>query len=343
MLRKLYEGMKKFIKKNYHDLLFVLGLIVIWMVMTYPLPYYILTSGGIIAVSDRVEVENGYQEEGSFNLAYVNELRGTIPTYLLSHIISDWTLYEAKDYAIDESETVQDIELRDQLSLKESQQNAVKVAYESAGKEFKIKNTNFYLYYVEAKVKKEADMRVGDRLIAIDGVAIDDIDKYSEYVQTKNVGDTVSIELERNGKKHSVKVKVYEEDGHKITGIMIFKIYDYEVDPSIKFNFKNSESGPSGGMTLALSIYNKLTEEDITKGKKIVGTGTIDEDGLVGEIGGIKYKLQGAVKGKADVFIAPSGDNYQEVMALKEEKGYDIKIIEATNFLDVLQQLRELD
>ena len=52
---------------------------------------------------------------------------------------------------------------------------------------------------------------------------------------------------------------------------------------------------------LTLAIYNSLVDKDITKGKKVVGTGTIEEDGSVGSIGGVKYKLNGAVRQKADV------------------------------------------
>ena len=57
----------------------------------------------------------------------------------------------------------------------------------------------------------------------------------------------------------------------------------------------------------ALLIYDYLTEEDITKGRTIVGTGTIDENGNVGSIGGVKYKLKGAVKNKAEIFLVPNG------------------------------------
>ena len=46
---------------------------------------------------------------------------------------------------------------------------------------------------------------------------------------------------------------------------------------------------------MALMIYNALTEQDLTNGKKIVGTGTIERDGSVGVIGGVKYKIMGAV------------------------------------------------
>jgi PDZ domain-containing protein len=104
---------------------------------------------------------------------------------------------------------------------------------------------------------------------------------------------------------------------------------------------KSNESGPSGGLMLALSIYNKLVSEDITRGLKIAGTGTIDVDGNVGEIGGVKYKLIGAVKNKAKVFLCPMG-NLEEAKAVAENYKYDIIVIGVASFDQALNELRNL-
>ena len=70
-----------------------------------------------------------------------------------------------------------------------------------------------------------------------------------------------------------------------------------------------------------MEIYNQITDNDITNGLKIMGTGTISKDGKVGEIGGVKYKLLGAVKNKADVFICPK-ENYEEAKKVRDERNY---------------------
>ena len=90
---------------------------------------------------------------------------------------------------------------------------------------------------------------------------------------------------------------------------------------------------------LALTIYNKLTPEDITKGKKIVGTGTIDIKGNIGQISGIEYKLKGAVSQKADLFFAAHGKNYEEAINLKKKYNYKIPIIGVSTFDDALNYL----
>ena len=92
---------------------------------------------------------------------------------------------------------------------------------------------------------------------------------------------------------------------------------------------------------MTLMTYNSLTKQDLTYGKKIVGTGTISLDGSVGEIGGVKYKLMGAVNNKADIFLVPEG-NYEEAMKVKEDKKYDIEIVKVTKLQDAIDYLEGL-
>lgn len=337
MLKKIYEKVINFILENQKEIIFLLSF---YILMTYPLPYYILVSGGTIDVSDRVEIEKEYDQEGSFNLAYVNELQGTLPTVLLSYVMPHWTLYEETAYTFDTTEDMADISARDQMYLLESLQNSVKIAYEAAEKEFKITDTKHYTYYVYDFVKEYSDLRVGDVITSYDGKTLDDLDEYSKYIQTKEIGEEIEITIERGSKTINTKLKVYEEENKKYTGIVIMNLFTYETEPKITFKFKKNESGSSGGLTLALAIYNKLTEEDITKGLKIVGTGTINADGSVGSIGGVEYKLKGAIKSKADIFLVPSGENYEQVKKLKEKEGYKIDIIEVSTFEEALQKLK---
>ena len=112
-----------------------------------------------------------------------------------------------------------------------------------------------------------------------------------------------------------------------------------DTTPKIEIDYKASESGPSGGLMLALSIYNSLVKEDITKGRVIVGTGCIDEDGSVGSIGGVEYKLKGAVKNGADIFLVPNGENYEEAIKLKKDNDYKIKIKGISTFDEALEYL----
>jgi len=71
--------------------------------------------------------------------------------------------------------------------------------------------------------------------------------------------------------------------------------------------------GPSAGLMLTLGIIDKVQPEDLTGGKIIAGTGTIDDDGDVGPIGGIPQKLVGAKDAGAQLFLVPK-DNCAEAL-----------------------------
>lgn len=64
--------------------------------------------------------------------------------------------------------------------------------------------------------------------------------------------------------------------------------------------------GPSGGLIFALGIIEKLTPEDLLKGRVVAGTGTITMAGSIGAIGGIDDKIIAAKKAGATLFLAPA-------------------------------------
>ena len=161
----------------------------------------------------------------------------------------------------------------------------------------------------------------------------------SEYKIKEN--DEIKITVIDNQQEYIRTAKMKKLNNRIVIGILISELYDLNTDPNIQFNFDKSETGPSGGLMLSLAIYDYLTNEDIARNRKIVGTGTIDSDGKVGSIGGVKYKLKGAVKNKADIFIVPDGENYEEVMKLVNENNYNIKIIKAITLDNVIEELKK--
>lgn len=335
MISKIYDKFINFIKENYKQLIF---LIVFLIVMSFPLDYSVMVSGGTINVNDRVSIKGEYESDGSYNLAYVTELKGTIPTVLLSYIIPDWKKIPLEEYKASSNESQDDIIKRAKIYLKYSEQAAIKLAYLKASKEFKIKNSEFNIVYVDEKA--ETTLKIGDIILKANDITITSLEQYRNIVEKSDIGDTINLKILRDKKEEEASIKVKNIDNKKVSGISILELYDYETSPEIELSFKNNESGSSGGLMLALSIYDKLISEDLTNGLKIVGTGTVDFDGNVGEIDGVEYKLMGAVKQKADLFIVPTGENYETCLKLKEERGYNIELIEAKTFDEIIEILR---
>ena len=310
-----------------------LGLLIILYLLFFiiKLPYNIELPGGILNIDSKIESDIKVKTSGTLNMAYVSEIRATIPTYLISKLNNNWDLIKMEE-SISSNETIEEANYRNTMLLKEANDIATIVAYEKAGKKIEIKNEKMYITSINPNA--QTDLKIKDQILKIDNKKINNLEEIATIINNHNVNDTILVETD-NGVKKS---KIIEIDGKKVIGVLI--TYDYDFDNEIKFKFTDKESGPSGGMMMTLAIYNYLTNDSLTKNRKIVGTGTIDINGNVGEISGIKYKLKGAIKNKADIFIV-SEENYDEAIKLKEKNKYNIKIISVKTIDEAIKYLKE--
>lgn len=336
MLKKFYEKVKEFIKTEYK---FILFLIVFVVICTWPVNYYIVIGGGISDISDRVVVENGDSSNGSFNLSYVSELKGTTLSYLLSYVMPHWKRVSMDDYKYTTDEDYQDIEFRSELDLLSSNSNAIYYAYQLADKPCEVVKTDVYV--IVKFPEYDNPLEVGDKLLKVNGVLCANLVEFQEAIQ-KVEGNSVHVTVLRDGKEMELTSKLYEEENRKVLGVGLQSVTTYDVDPEVEFQFEKNESGPSAGLITTLSIYDQLTKGDLTKGKLIAGTGTIEADGSIGQIGEVEYKLLGAVDGGAQVFLVPAGENYQDCKKMKKDENLDIKLISVKNIDDAIKKLKDL-
>ena len=333
MFNKIYDSIKNFIINNYK---FLIAWIIIVILFFYELPYVIYTPGGIVNLEERIVVDG--EEDvtaGSLNMSYVSLVKGTIPMLLLSFVVPNWDILPSEEITR-EDESVDELLELEKLYMKSSIDNATILAFREAGKELNItREVNNIIYIAD---EAETDLEMYDELLSVDEKNLATIDELRAYVNTLNEGDTVSILVNRDGKEKECSAKIYNtSDGLKV-GISFLTTYEYETTPEIEVTTKNSESGSSGGLMLSLAIYNAIADEDITKGRTIVGTGTIDINGNVGEIDGVKYKLLGANKNNAEIFLCPM-ENYEEALEVKEEYDLDVEIHGVAIFSEALEYL----
>jgi len=327
--------MIKYIKNNYK---FILVLMFLVLIFSIRFPYYIDAPGGISDIGDRIQID-GYESKGTFNITYIKEYRATIPTLLISLFNKEWDVLKEEEVLLD-TETVDDYITRDKLFMDESISNAIYVAYNKANKKIDILNSDTVVIYKDKG--SQTNLEVGDNILEVEGNKIENKEDISKIVEKYKLGDKLSLVVEKNNKKYNRHAKVIEVEDSKKLGILIVTLNEYKTKPDIKINIEENESGSSGGLITALSIYNSLVSEDITKGLTIVGTGTIDINGNVGSIGGVSYKLKSAEKAKADIFIVPLGENYDEAIKIKKERGYKIEVVGVNTFNEAINYLKKI-
>lgn len=330
-----------------HLILAVVIIVIGAFLATYKLPYYIYKPGRADALNPIVEVSGGYESEGDMHLVTVSGGQATPIQYVWGKVLPYNEILPLKDVRGDMSDEEY---MHAQLQMMESSQQAsTVVAYEAANEHIVIEYKGVYVVSVVEGMPAEGKLKMGDRIVGIDGRDIKESDDLIQYVETKSAGDTVQIDVVRDEEKITTEILLatFEESDKIGIGIQLVTDRGVEVEPEVTFS-SGRIGGPSAGLMFALEIYDQLVEEDITKGYQIVGTGQLDYKGNVQRIGGIDKKVVAADREGCDIFFAPNENgsehsNYQVAKQTAEDIGTDMKIVPVDTFQDALDYLQNLE
>ena len=328
MSNKSYGKFKKFIIDNHN---FILFLILFTLVLNIKVPYIVERPGGIIPLNKQIKI-NGKYIEGDYNTSYVSVNKGTVISFIMGKIIPNWEVVPLKTYTAADDKSYDDEFKLERLEMKLSHNAAIVLVFDKLGIDYKNNGEKLFVY--SKMPEMENDLKYNDQIIKCDDKKINYFDDLSSCISESN-DDNVNLTVIRKNKMVDINVNLYEYMGRKIIGIGIYKDFDIESDYNIEFKNSSSESGSSGGLMTALALYDNLSKDDLIGNKKIAGTGTIDENGCVGEIGGIKYKLLGAEKKNVDIFFVPSA-NYKEALNVKKKYDLKIKLVKVSTIDDAI-------
>jgi PDZ domain-containing protein len=162
-------------------------------------------------------------------------------------------------------------------------------------------------YSTGTKAKNLLD--VGDGLDSINGQSANTIDQLTAILAAATPGSTATVVVERAGSPVTVSVPLIAAPAGTKGARMGVSVAEGCVAPfQVDLGLADQIGGPSGGLMFALGIIDKVGPTDLTKGKIIAGTGTIDPTGAVGAIGGIALKMIAARRANATVFLAPASN-----------------------------------
>ncbi|MEV0533104.1 PDZ domain-containing protein [Kitasatospora sp. NPDC050463] len=170
---------------------------------------------------------------------------------------------------------------------------------------------------VTAGAPAEGKLHAGDRIVAVDGTPVADADAVAKAVTRHQPGETAVFTVvpmvKDAGKADPAAARTdiavptvkSPDTGAAMVGIRpgIRHTYPFQIDIGLQ-----DVGGPSAGLMFSLGIIDKLTPEDLTGGRFVAGTGTIDDSGSVGPIGGISMKLIAARDAGAEYFFTPAAN-----------------------------------
>lgn len=307
--------------------------------LVVPLPYVALAPGpasntlstGLITITG----EKTYPTSGSLFLTTVSVsnpesiLRGAL---VLQEWVSPNDSVMPREAVYPPTDNTEQIQERNAEEMRLSQQHATTAALKYLGYQLP---SRVLVLRVVADAPADGILKAADELVSVDGVAVTSVNQVIELVRKHKPGEEVRFQIKRGNEVLKVITKTANRDGNAYVGIAPTAVYAYPFDVKIKLD---DVGGPSAGLMFALGIVEKLTPDSLTRGRTIAGTGTIDDLGRVGPIGGIGEKIQGAAKRGATVFLAPYA-NCKEIT----HKPKSMKIVAVATLADAVQALREKD
>lgn len=310
-------------------------------VASAPVPYVVLGPGptvntlgtddnkAVIEVKDR----QTYTSAGQLRLVTV----GVQPdTDLLSAIRAWFSGDEAvvpRELIYPPGQTEEQVEQQNQQDFQESQTSAETSALRELGYPVSVTVTK-----VVAGRPAAAVLKANDVITSVDGQPVTSREKLIELITAKPAGTALSVDYTRGAEKATATIKSAAGDGNTPQiGVEVQNRQPHPFQLSIDLD---KIGGPSAGLMFALGIIDKLGAEDLTGGKIIAGTGTIDDEGRVGAIGGIPQKLIGAKDAHATLFLTPA-DNCAEAVANAQPGLTLVKVATLDEALSALQAVRE--
>ncbi|MDR0899553.1 MAG: PDZ domain-containing protein [Lactobacillaceae bacterium] len=355
--------MNKNTNKLFYTLVVVSAIFLVTLIAwVIPINAYVETPGQATDIRKYLTV-NGKKDKTKGNLRLVS-------VYLSDANIGDWIKSNfSPAYSIESKDEVTggatdyEYEKISEYQMNNSIQNAEIQAFKLAGKSSEIKQNYHGIYIAQVMPNSEFKklLKIGDTITKINGVHYTSSKDFQNALAKMSPGNKLNVTFVRNGETKTVTAKTVVLENTKTkenpkgrTGIGISLVDDTTLvtNPKVKVNI-GEIGGPSGGMMFTLQLYSQLANIDLKKGRNISGTGTIESDGSIGEIGGIDKKILAAKKAGSTIFLTPyikptksnvtldgGKTNYQLAIETAKKYAPGIKIVpvetirDAVNFLE---------
>lgn len=235
----------------------------------------------------RVKGTKSYPTDGALYFTTVRVLGGperhiNVWEWVAGHLDGDSrVLPEEEVFPADTTD--EEVREMNTAQMQGAQKNSIAVGLRSTG--VKVPQVNLVATIAE-DLPADGRLALEDEVLEVDGKRTEHVADIVSAISDRTPGDTVRLTVERKGREREVEMKTTDLGGGRAgIGIALEPKYDYPYEVRID---AGDVGGPSAGMMFALAVHDRITPGPLTGGEQIAGTGTIDDAGTVGPIGGIQ-------------------------------------------------------
>jgi PDZ domain-containing protein len=306
-------------------------------------PYYAMSPGPVEEVADLISVDDVpvYTTNGDLFLLTVGLREVNVFEYVEAQLDPRVDLV-GRDVIRPRGVTQEQATRTNLEAMDQSIDAAVYVALTRLGYQVGFTGEGVSVVEVAEGTPAEGVLQVGDIITQVGGRAVITADDAGAVIRTFQIGDTINLSGTRAGEPLSVDITLVPHpdlEGAPMVGVVLDTVnLDLDLPIDLEIDSRNI-GGPSAGMMYAITVLDLLTPEDLAKGHRIAGTGTISFDETVGAIGGVRQKVFAARSVGAEYIIVPT-DNYPDALTAA---GDDIEIVAVATLQDALDFLDSLE
>ncbi|WP_390408447.1 SepM family pheromone-processing serine protease [Lacticaseibacillus jixiensis] len=332
-----------------------LVVVIIAALALWPTKWYVEVPGSAESLKPYVQVAGTKDRaKGSYMLTTVGVVGPASPLVLLWGKLQPYADIVSQQDLMGKDSSAEYDQLQ-HYYIKSAADNAVAAAFKAAKQPYTIKHRGIYVMSVLKTSPFKNKLALGDTITKVDGVAYQTADEFINAIQKRQVNSTVTLTYQHAGATKTARGKLMRLPGNKKAGIGITLTENTTTTRKPKVTIDAGDiGGPSAGLMFAVQTYTQITGANLRHGQKIAGTGTIDADGKVGQIGGIDKKVYICAKSGAKVFFAPNTpatkallkldptyeNNYTVAKRTAKAIGTKMKIVPVQTLQDALDYLQ---
>ena len=341
-------------KKKWLYLMGISMVLVIIVLGWWPLPDYIEMPGTANNLKSMVQVgQHPNRNRGSLFMTSVGVAPAHPLTYLWARLDPLVSVDRAQELTGGQSNQTYDQVQR--FYMKDAVNEAIYTAFQASHRYVHRHYRGVYVVSIMKRSNLYHHLHAGDVITRINHRHFNRADDYRKYLAHDRSRMIWLSFRDRHNNVHSIKIRLIRLADHRF-GLGAILTNNDSIRTRIPVHVHSGQiGGPSAGLMFSLQIYSQLNSVNLAKGRKVAGTGTLNSDGRVGEIGGIDKKIIAAKHKGATVFLAPyvkptrsllrmepdHVTNYQLALRTAHRYAPHMKIVPVTSFQTALKDLKQ--
>lgn len=299
--------------------------------------------GSALSIEPMVVIPDEYvhQPNGSFLLTTVIDQTPIIAgQWLYARFNPAYQILES-ERVVPSGVTPQQLVQQNYRLLQRSERTAVVVALRLADYDIAVNGVVIEVIDVQPGSWAAEFLQPGDRILRMNGELLQNSDQLFAPFRVPDPPPSIDLEIDRGDQLFLLSIPFSPPmQAETLPSLdLTVQTVGLHVDAPFPVAIEPQKiiGGPSAGLMFALTVYNEVTPEDLTGGRLIAGTGTINLQGAVGPIGGVEQKVAAAEAAGAEYFLVPSA-NYADAQRVARR----IKVVEVTTIEEAIEFLRSL-